>query len=76
MGNACARPGQQDQVDLEGLRMKRATSADNRMDMNGYERGSVNNTNGIHSYNVMNPARTGSVHNSWSRHSTTAEDMP
>ena len=72
MGNACARPGQQDQVDLEHLRMKRATSAD-RGDLYG-RGGSMNG--GMHSYNVMNPAETGSMENSWDRRSTYATSDP
>ena len=35
MGNACARPGQQDQVDLEALRTKPRTQSANERELGG-----------------------------------------
>ena len=61
MGNACRRPGQQDQIDLEALRTKkRAPSADGRDDFNGYGGGSMHqlDMNG----GMYQNQRSGSIH--------------
>ena len=57
MGNACARPGQQDVADLEGLRMKRANS-----NVDGTRRLSDDdddNNVGMHGKDVLN---SGNMH--------------